>query len=77
MNHRPLASPKDPEHFLRGAQRQEANTTEAPAATVQAFVPRKLYDDYLRSLLSEAEVAARPDHEVRHDMIIASSDAGS
>jgi uncharacterized NAD(P)/FAD-binding protein YdhS len=54
------AFPEDPEHFLRWAQRQTANTAGTPAITAQAFVPRKLYGDYLQSLLHEADTAARP-----------------
>ncbi|MFJ2282469.1 FAD/NAD(P)-binding protein [Pseudomonas sp. NPDC087803] len=52
----------DPEHFLRFCQARDSD------CVASSFVPRKIYGDYLTSVLDEAEKQARPD--VRLERII-------
>jgi uncharacterized NAD(P)/FAD-binding protein YdhS len=49
------ASPEDPEGFIRFARSRD------PSLAADAFLPRRLYGDYLEHFLAEAERAAAPD----------------
>jgi uncharacterized NAD(P)/FAD-binding protein YdhS len=50
----------DPQHFLRWAQRRDRRVK------AESFLARRLYGEYLRSVLEEAKAAAAPQHRLDH-----------